>query len=155
MIFPAFSTRVVLVIIVVFGLVGCFSESPPYGALHEAARMGNTEVVKSWINEKRNLDKEYNDTGSGLENNSTRVRGLTALMVAAESGKVEVAKLLIDGGANIYAESRWANGSNRLNAFDYAVQNGHLAVAAYLWEKSDKVHFARALDNQFLSAPLA
>lgn len=152
MIFPAFSTRVVFVIIVIFGLVGCFSESPPYGALQEAARMGNTEVVKSWINEKRNLDKEYNDTGSGLENNSTRVRGLTALMVAAESGKVEVAKLLIDGGANIYAESRWANGSNRLNAFDYAVQNGHLAVAAYLWEKSDKVHFARALDNQFLSA---
>lgn len=142
-------TRVALAIIVVFGLVGCFSASPPYGPLHEAARSGNTEVVKAWISEKRNLDNAYNDTGSGLENNSTRVRGLTALMVAAQSGQFEVAKLLIDGGANIYAESRWANGSNRLNAFDYAVENGNVAVVAYLWNKSDKVHFARALDNQF------
>lgn len=144
--------RVALTILLVSGLVGCFSQSPPYGPLHEAARTGNTEVVKSWISEKRNLDKEYNDTGSGLENNSTRVRGLTALMVAAESGQLEVAKLLTEGGANIYAESRWANGSSRLNAFDYAVENGHLAVAAYLWERSDKVRFARALDHQFLSA---
>ncbi len=142
-------TRVALAIIVVFGLVGCFSASPPYGPLHEAARSGNTEVVKAWISEKRYLDKGYNDTGWGLENNTTRVRGLTALMVAAQSGQLEVTKLLIDGGANIYAESRWANGSNPLNAFDYAVENGNVAVVAYLWDKSDKVHFARALDHQF------
>lgn len=133
-----------LAIIVVFGLAGCFSDSPPLGPLHEAALTGNIEVVKSWISEKRNLDKEYNDTGSGLENNSARVRGLTALMVAAQAGQPEVAKLLIDGGANVYAESRWANGSNPLNAFDYAVENGNVAVAAYLWDKSDKAHFARA-----------
>jgi ankyrin repeat protein len=143
---------IILAIIVFPRLIGCAEAAATYGPLHEAARAGNAEVVRSWIREKRNLDEKYNDRSFSLESNYSRVRGLTALMVAAESGQAEIAKLLIDGGADIYAESRWANGSNPLNAFDYAVKNGHLAVAAPLWAKSDKVRFARALNHQFANA---
>ena len=152
MLSSAFMPRVVLAIIFAAGLIGCFSPSPPFGPLHEAALMGNTEVIRSWISEKRNLDKVYNDTGSSLESNYSRIRGLTALMVAAESGQLDVVKLLIDGGADIYAESHWADGSNPRTAFDYAVEKGHLAIAAYLWDVSDKVRFARALDQKLVSA---
>jgi len=152
MLFPTFLPRVVLATLVAAGLIGCFSPPPPFGPLHEAALTGNTEVVRSWISEKRNLDKVYNDTGSSLESNYSRIRGLTALMVAAESGQLEVVKLLIDGGANIYAESHWGDGSNPHNAFDYAVEKGHLAIAAYLWDVSDKVRFVRALDQKLVIA---
>lgn len=114
-------------------------------ALHEAAATGDTEAVKTWIAKKRNLDRTYDEPSHGIEGNYARTYDMTALMVAAQRGHFEVVKLLVEGGANLYAESHWRDGSNRRNAFDYAVATGKLALVEYLWTRSDGVHFAAHL----------
>ena len=115
--------------------------------LHEAAATGNTEVVKEWIAARRNLDAPYDEPTSGIEGNYARVRGLTALMFAARAGHLDIVKLLVEGGANLYAESRLRDGSDPRGAFDYAVDGRHRAIAQYLWARSDGVRFARRLDR--------
>jgi ankyrin repeat protein len=145
--------RIALALVMQANFVGnAIAASPSYGPLHEAAISGNADVVRKWIRDGKNPDEKYNDMGFSLESNYARVRGLTALMVAAQAGQLEIVKILIEGGAGIYAESRQANGSNPSNAFDYAVEGGQLAVAAYLWERSDKVRFTANLGSQFWSA---
>lgn len=111
-------------------------------ALHDAAATGDTEVVKTWIAKKRNLDRTYDEPSHGIEGNYARTNGITALMVAAQTGHIEVVRLLVEGGANLYAESHWRDGSNRRSAFDYAVATGKIAVVEYLWTRSDGVRFA-------------
>lgn len=143
---------VVLTLASCLGLSACTMAAATYGPLHVAAADGNVALVRTWIREKRNLDEEFNDTSSSFEHNYSRVRGLTPLMVAAQAGQFEVARLLLDGGANIYAESSWANGSNRHNVFDYAVEGGHQAVAELIWQRSDKIRFAKYLEYQFANA---
>ena len=118
------------------------------GPLHLAAATGDAEVVKTWIAKKRNLDQTYDEPSHGIEGNYARTRGITALMVAAETGHFDIVKLLVEGGANLYAESHWRDGSNRRNAFDYAVASGKIAVVEYLWTKSDGVRFAAHLGPQ-------
>lgn len=145
---PQFLRTSVLSCIMVV-LAGCSFSAPPLGPLHQASKNGDVEFVRSWIRQGKNVDIHYNDTGSGLENNSTRIRALTPLMVAAESGQLDVVKTLIEGGANLYAESQWANGSGFENVFHYALKSDNLPVIAYLWEKSDKVRFASKLPEYF------
>ena len=57
---------------------------------------------------------------------------MDALLEAAATGDTEVVKLLVEGGANLYAQSHWRDGSNRRSAFDYAVASGKIAVVEYL-----------------------
>jgi ankyrin repeat protein len=117
-------------------------------ALHEAAATGDTEVVKTWIAKRRNLDRTYDEPSHGIEGNYARTNGITALMVAAQMGHIEVVKLLVEGGANLYAQSHWRDGSNPRSAFDYAVATGKITVVEYLWTKSDGVRFAAHLGTQ-------
>ena len=120
-------------------------------ALLEAAATGDTEIVKTWIAKKRNLDRTYDEPSHGIEGNYARTNGITALMVAAQTGHIEVVKLLVEGGANPYAQSHWRDGSNRRSAFDYAVASGKIAVVEYLRSKSDGVRFAAHLNSHISS----
>lgn len=121
-------------------------------ALLAAAATGDAEVVKTWIAKKRNLDRTYDEPSHGIEGNYARTYDITALMVAAQTGHFEVVKLLVESGANLYAESHWRDGSNRRSAFDYAVDSEKLAVVEYLWTKSDGVRFAAHLGPQIAEA---
>jgi hypothetical protein len=127
--------------IVTLGVTTCRAMGP----LHEAAAAGNTEFVKGWISKKHNLDVTYDEPSRGIEGNYARARGVTALMTAARTGQLEVAKLLAEAGANLYAESTWPGGEHPRNAFDYAVEAGRIEVAEYLWGKADAARFARRL----------
>jgi ankyrin repeat protein len=120
--------------------------------LHEAARSGNTEVVTSYVQAKRNLDPRWDEPSRGLEGNYARLIGLTPLMLAARYGQLEVAKLLVDGGADIYAQANTQLPGEPLTTFDFAVQGGHLGIAEYLWEKSDGVRLGKRLADQIASA---
>lgn len=120
--------------------------------LHKAAFAGDAEFVKTWIAQKRDLDVTYDEPGRSVEGNYARSRGVTALMVAARLRHFEVVKLLVEGGANLYAESRHRDGSYPRTAFDYAVEGGGTEVVEYLWTRSDRVRFASRLDQHIVSA---
>jgi hypothetical protein len=122
------------------------------GPLHQAAFAGDAEFVRTWIAQKRNLDVTYDEPTRGLEGNYARSRGVTALMVAARLRHFQVVKLLVEGGANVYAESRHRDGSNPRSAFDYAVEGRSTEVVEYLWTRSDRVRFASRLDEHIVSA---
>jgi hypothetical protein len=89
----------------------------------------------------------FDEPSGGIEGNTTRTRGVTALMLASQRGDLEVVKLLVEAGADLYAESRWRDGTNPRNAFDYAVGAGRIATAQYLWASSDGIGFAGRLDK--------
>jgi Ankyrin repeats (3 copies)/Ankyrin repeats (many copies) len=127
------------------------------GPLHRAAITGDAEFVRSWIAQKRSLDVTFDEPSRGLEGNYARARGVTALMMAARAGQLEIVKLLVEGGANLYAESQWRDGSHPRNAFDYAVEHavdrsGRPDVVEYLWSRSDGARFAARLDEQIAAA---
>lgn len=150
-------SRPVHFVIVMFGLcvtASSIAQSSYNLPLHEAIRMNDIEFVKAWVSERKPLDQPFNDTRFSLENSSGLIRGLTPLMVAAGLGRLEMSRILVEAGANIYAESRNADGSNPRYAFDYAVNDGYLPVAVYLWEKSDRARFNAKLDVQFHKACL-
>jgi len=132
-----------------FLLAGCTSSVTP---LHEAARSGNTEVVRSYVQAKRNLDPRWDEPSHGLEGNYARLIGLTPLMLAARYGQLEVAKLLVEGGADIYAQANTQLPGKPMTAFDFAVQEGHFGIAEYLWKKSDGVRLGTRLADQIASA---
>ena len=106
-------------------------------ALHRAAMSGDVETVKSYVKRRRNLDPRYDEPTRGLEGNYARVLGITPLMLAARYGQLEAAKLLVEGGADIYAKANTQLPGVPLTAFDFAVQSGQIAVADYLWKKGD------------------
>lgn len=141
--------RTVAVMIVAAAPVGC---GQAMGPLHVAAMRGDTEVVRSWIAQKRNLDATYDEPTRGLEGNYARALGVSALMVAARAGNIEIVKLLVEGGANLYAESRWPGGESPHTAFDYAVEAGRIETVEYLWTKSDRVRFASRLDGHIAAS---
>ena len=138
----------------VAGTTGC---DAAMGPLHQAAMTGNSEFVKSWITQKRSLDVTFDEPSTGLEGNYARAQGVTALMLAARAGQLEIVKLLVEGGANLYAESHWRDGSHSRNAFDYAVENaversGRLEAVEYLWTRSDGARFAARLDEHIAAS---
>jgi ankyrin repeat protein len=130
-------------------LLGCASAMTP---LHEAALSGNTEVVKEWIAKKRNLDPTWDEPSRGLEGNYARLKGLTPLMMAARAGQLEIARLLVDGGANVYAEANTQLPGEPRTAFDFAVEGNHVAVAEYIWSKSDRTRLGRRLAQQIAAS---
>jgi hypothetical protein len=138
----------------VAGTAGC---DATMGPLHQAAMTGNAEFVKSWITQKRSLDVTFDEPSTGLEGNYARAQGVTALMLAARAGQLEIVKLLVEGGANLYAESHWRDGSHSRNAFDYAVEHAverseRLEAVEYLWTRSDGARFAARLDEHIAAS---
>lgn len=125
--------------------VGCSNAMPP---LHEAAFTGNTEAIKAAIAAGRTLDAKWNEPRRGVEGNYSRLIGLTPLMMAARSGQLEAARLLVDGGADLYAQVNTQLPGEPRTAFDLAVEADHTAVAEYLWSRSDGVRFGARLAAQ-------
>ena len=72
--------------------------------LHEAGMTGNVEAIKAAIAARRTLDAKWNEPTRGLEGNYARLIGVTPLMMAARAGQLEAARLLVDGGADLYAQ---------------------------------------------------
>jgi len=137
--------------------------------IHVAAATGDVEFVKSYLARKGKLDLAFDEPSRGLEGNSSLLRGVTPLMMAARGGQLEIVKLLVEAGANLYAEARprderpdW---SYRRTAFDFAFENAMdlqrmadqrpanaAPILEYLWTKSDGVRFAPRLDRQISGA---
>ena len=153
--------RNLAVVLLTLATGGCEARMEP---IHVAAATGDVEFVKSYIARKEKLDLAFDEPSRGLEGNSSLLRGITPLMVAARSGQLEIVKLLVDAGANLHAEARprderpdW---SYRRTAFDFAFDNAmdlqRAANAApileYLWTKSDRLRFAARLDQQISAA---
>ncbi len=150
------SVRIPLVALLCQMIVGCVAV--PLGSmnpLHIAAQRGDVKGVEAWISSGASLDSTYNDYTIVLgytESSGSRVRNKTALMFAAENGRFDVAKLLIDAGADMYLVERDARGDERGSAFDLAVEQEHMNIAKYLWEKSDRARLGKKLAQHFSSA---
>lgn len=86
------------------------------GALADAARVGNVKDAETYL-----------DKGAGINNPWF---GRTPLQVAAEEGKLEMVKFLIEKGADVNALSKFDK-----TALDYALGKNHDVVAGYLQSK--------------------
>jgi ankyrin repeat protein len=134
-------------------IAGCRSGMTP---LHIAAQSGDTTVVRQWIADRKNLDPRYEEASRGLEGNYARLVDVTPLMLAAGNGQLETVTLLVEGGANIYAQANTQLKGEPLTAFDFAVQWGYLSVAEYLWNKaSDKERITTRLVSHISNACIA
>lgn len=143
-----------LVLLLALALNGCGSLIPNEirigqpNPLHTAAMRGDVQEVRNWIASGRGLNATYDDYTVVLTYSETagaRVRNRTALIFAALYGHFEVAKLLVDAGADIYVIERRADGIERGNAFERALSEGHVDIAKYIWDKADKTRLAQRL----------
>ena len=136
-------------LVLAFALAGC---ADTMTALHRAAMSGDVDTVKSYVKERRNLDPRYDEPTRGLEGNYARILGITPLMLAARYGQLEIAKLLVEGGANVYVQANTQLPGEPLTAFDFAVQSGQVAVAEYLWKRSDGSRLSTRLADHIANA---
>jgi ankyrin repeat protein len=131
-------------LLLVLLLAACQSEMTP---LHRAAMSGDAETVRSYVKDRRNLDPRWDQPSRGLEGNYANLVDVTPLMLAARNGQLETVKLLVEGGADLYAQANTQLRGDPLTAFDFSVQGGHVPVADYLWKRSD----GRRLDGRLMS----
>jgi hypothetical protein len=142
-----------LLVVAALALAACRSGMTP---LHIAAQSGNTAVVKQWIADRKNLDPRYEEESRGLEGNYARLVDVTPLMLAAGNGQLETVQLLVEGGADIYAQANTQLKGEPLTAFDFAIKWGYIPVADYLWNKaSDKGRLTTRLVDHLSSACVA
>jgi len=107
-----------ITVVIIFPLLfaGCGAMNK---SLHLPAAEGNLEQVKTEIEGGREVD-------------SKDIAGQTALMYAAETGRMEVIKYLVSKGANVNARSQgyhytalmYAASGNRLEALEYLIARG-------------------------------
>lgn len=97
--------------------------------LHEAARTGNTALLRSQLNQ-------------GISPDATDASGRTALAVAAQNGRVEAVRVLLDGGAHIDARS--LNGST---ALIQAAEAGQTETSKLLIERGADVNASTRLGS--------
>ena len=133
-----------LILLLALALAGCGGSMSP---LHVAVRSGDTAAVKSWIAAGKNLNPTYDEPTRGLEGNYARRLRVTPLMVAVVDGRLDMVKLLVEAGADLYAESDTQLPGWPRTAFDDAVDAGRLDIVRYLWERSDRRRFAARLDR--------
>ena len=121
---------------------------PVSSGLHLAAASNNTEIMnillknrKEWIKEQDNIfgfnleaEKDILDVGDDASNNA-------ALHVAAENGYTELARLLVQAGADSMAQNR-----DGKTPVDLANEQGHGSLARRL-EQVPKLHAAAAVGN--------
>jgi ankyrin repeat protein len=130
---------------------------------HHAAIKNDIPALKAWLEKGNDVDASYDTSGNWHQAGTT---GTTALILATSNGAFEAVKLLVDAGANLYAQTR-SNSShfasdrshkvfliennnagdkniklkyydNGHSAFDAAISGGHFDISKYLWQKSDK-----------------
>ena len=106
-------------------------------ALHTAAENNDVPAIKEWIARGKNLDQGLTYPAR-ME--SSGLRGVTALMLAAERGNEEAAAALIDGGANIYLEDEDLGPYTGVvvynrTALDYAVAGGSRRIVTMLADR--------------------
>jgi outer membrane protein assembly factor BamB len=89
--------------------------------LHEAARKGDVNLVKSL------LDR-------GADVNAKARYDVTPLMAACDRGNIELVKLLIERGADVNAEDSFYHAT----PLGWAIQNNHVEVAKLLIQKGAK-----------------
>jgi len=94
--------------------------SPPPMSLHNASKEGNIGVVQQW------LDR-------GADVNQADKNGWTPLFGACLEGHVDVARLLLDNGAEVVARRLGAS-KGRYTPLHMARSQGHAAVVALLEE---------------------
>jgi hypothetical protein len=147
---------VILVIATLAGLVAlpAMAQMSFYdaGPLHRAAGQGDIALMHSLVVQGHAIDEPYDDRRFQLEGNSTAIRGLTPLMVAAAAGRFDAVKWLVDRGAQVNAESNWADRSYPRNVFDYAIDGGSAPTADYIWQHGDKTRMAARMVDHFVYA---
>ena len=109
-----------LTLILLFNLITVYSPAQNRSKLHEPAGRGDLDQVKKMIEKGAKVDKK--DTA-----------GQTALMYAAESGKLDVVTYLIEQGANVNAISGkmgrgtpliYAAAANQIETVEYLLEHG-------------------------------
>ena len=91
-----------------------------------------------------NLDKVRAEIEGGTSVDSRDASGQTALMYAAESGRMEVVEYLVSKGADVNAESKltlitplfYATSFNRLDVMEFLIANGAKVDALSNWENT-------------------
>ena len=91
--------------------------------IHAAARKGDLEAVKAFVETDPAQIKALNASGS------------TPLIVAASNGHMQVVVFLLEKGADIQAANKWGR-----TALHYAVDGGNLEVAKLLLEKGADIN---------------
>ena len=94
-----------------------------------ASENDNWEIVKLLL---------YN----GAAVNDVDSTGMTALMLAAERGHLQIVILLLNSGANIYNKTTVVGeGVVPINALEFAIENGHTDVAEVLdkWDETKAI----------------
>ena len=95
----------------------------PISSLHEAAKAGNIDQIKSLIKKGANINSLASDTGM-----------MTPLHEAAIAGHKDVVEILLDHGARVDALDNMA-----LTPLHCAAKNGHTDIAGLLIERGANV----------------
>lgn len=110
--------KIQFTLLLVLLLAGCKSLGQfPILTLHEAAKSGETEVVRQHL-------------AKGVDVNGLDSQKMTALHWAARNGQTEVAKLLIANGANLNAKT-----GRNLTPLNLADNHFHTDIAELLIAK--------------------
>jgi ankyrin repeat protein len=88
--------------------------------LYHAARTGHKRIVKKLLE-------------AGADPNGRNPFETTALTAAAGNGHMEVVKILVNNGANIFHRTK----ENRRTAIDYAKEEGYAQIADWLDEQAE------------------
>lgn len=112
-----YALKVFLVLAVVFIGSGCSDESKSAGtdkkvvkptfktSITRAAYKGDLATIKKMVEAGVNINKKTSQS-------------MTALMTAAQSGKIEVVKYLISQGADLYVEDIYHNNAKNIASDD-------------------------------------
>lgn len=134
--------RILCVAILTTLLLGTLVQATPQQdvQLIVAARDGNLSKVKSLIDKGANVNAMFNAVAASMfegynpknpgSADPKHILGMTALMVAAEEGYTDIAKALIDAGADV--NMRKGGRNDGYTALMIAVENGHPAIVKLL-----------------------
>ncbi len=107
-------------------------------AFINAARRGNLEQVKSFLEQLKKEGKDINDIKVNANNSHCET---SALIEASYYGHLEVVKFLVENGANVNNNVAYSAGNSKKDtALISASANGHLEVVKYLVENGASVN---------------
>lgn len=110
---------IALIIVAAGASAFCGCSGAYEGALADAARVGDVKDAEKYL-----------DKGAGINNPWF---GRTPLQVAAEEGKLEMVKFLIEKGADVNKLSKFDK-----TALDYALEKKHAVVAGYIQSRGGR-----------------